>query len=100
MCAADLRQTLRCQSPTLLRWGNSPRQFFRIDSYVRERLALFDSKKRQKYGDSGHESGNSSPTIGGITGRGSTGRMGAAAGGARSRVVIALAPVEPAAYAV
>jgi group II intron maturase len=30
------------------RWGNSSRQFSRIDSYVRERLALFDSKKRQK----------------------------------------------------
>ena len=32
------------------RWGNSSRQFSRIDSYVRERLALFDSKKRQKRG--------------------------------------------------
>src|SRR5262245_927587 len=38
-------------------------------------------------------------TIGRIRGRGSTGRMGAAAGGARSQVVIGLAPVEPAAYA-
>ncbi len=32
------------------RWGNSSRQFSRIDSYVRERLALFDSKKRGKHG--------------------------------------------------
>jgi RNA-directed DNA polymerase len=32
------------------RWGNSSRQFSRIDSYVHERLALFDSKKRQKRG--------------------------------------------------
>jgi group II intron reverse transcriptase/maturase len=32
------------------RWGNSSQQFSRIDSYVRERLALFDSKKRGKHG--------------------------------------------------
>jgi hypothetical protein len=32
------------------RWGNSTRQFSRIDSYVHERLALFDSKKHQKSG--------------------------------------------------
>jgi RNA-directed DNA polymerase len=32
------------------RWGNSSRQFSRIDSYVQERLALFDSKKRGKHG--------------------------------------------------
>jgi len=32
------------------RWGNSTRQFSRIDSYVKERLALFDSKKRQRSG--------------------------------------------------
>ena len=32
------------------RWGNSSRQFSRIDSYVYERLALFDSKKRGKRG--------------------------------------------------
>jgi RNA-directed DNA polymerase len=32
------------------RWGNSSRQFSRIDSYVQERLALFDSKKRGKSG--------------------------------------------------
>ncbi len=31
-------------------WGNSSRKFGEIDSYVRERLALFDSKKRQKSG--------------------------------------------------
>jgi RNA-directed DNA polymerase len=32
------------------RWGNSSRQFSRIDEYVRERLALFDSKKRGRHG--------------------------------------------------
>ena len=32
------------------RWGNSSRQFSWIDDYVHERLALFDSKKRQKRG--------------------------------------------------
>ncbi len=32
------------------RWDSSSRQFSRIDSYARERLALFDSKKRQKPG--------------------------------------------------
>lgn len=32
------------------RWGNSSRHFSRIDSYVHERLALFDSKKRGKHG--------------------------------------------------
>jgi hypothetical protein len=32
------------------RWGNSSRHFSRIDSYVYERLALFDSKKRGKRG--------------------------------------------------
>jgi group II intron reverse transcriptase/maturase len=31
-------------------WGNSSRHFSRIDTYVRERLALFDSKKRGKPG--------------------------------------------------
>jgi RNA-directed DNA polymerase len=31
-------------------WGNSSRHFSRIDSYVRERLALFDSKKRGRHG--------------------------------------------------
>jgi len=32
------------------RWGNGSRQFSRIDRYVYERLALFDSKKRGKQG--------------------------------------------------
>ena len=32
------------------RWGNSSRKFAQIDSYVQERLALFDSKKRQRPG--------------------------------------------------
>jgi len=32
------------------RWGNSSRKFSQIDSYVQERLALFDSKKRQRSG--------------------------------------------------
>jgi RNA-directed DNA polymerase len=32
------------------RWGNSTRKFTQIDSYVHERLALFDSKKRKKRG--------------------------------------------------
>jgi group II intron reverse transcriptase/maturase len=32
------------------RWGNSTKKFVQIDSYVRERLALFDSKKRGKSG--------------------------------------------------
>jgi group II intron reverse transcriptase/maturase len=32
------------------RWGNSSRHFDRIDRHVRERLALFDSKKRRKHG--------------------------------------------------
>src|SRR5205085_5039380 len=32
------------------RWGNSSRHFSRIDSYVQERLALFDSKKRGRHG--------------------------------------------------
>jgi RNA-directed DNA polymerase len=32
------------------RWGNSARKFSQIDSYVRERLSLFDSKRRQKSG--------------------------------------------------
>lgn len=44
------RRTAPRQSPTLLRWGNSARKFSQIDDYVRERLALFDSKKRQKPG--------------------------------------------------
>jgi RNA-directed DNA polymerase len=32
------------------RWGNSSRHFSRIDSYVQERLALFDSKKHGRHG--------------------------------------------------
>jgi RNA-directed DNA polymerase len=32
------------------RWGNSTRKFTQIDSYVHERLALFDSKKRNQRG--------------------------------------------------
>lgn len=43
-------------TPVLRGWGqyfkagNSAKKFSQIDSYVRERLALFDSKKRQKSG--------------------------------------------------
>jgi hypothetical protein len=48
--AATYRRTAPRQPPTLLRWGNSSRHFSRIDNYVRERLALFDSKKRGKHG--------------------------------------------------
>lgn len=33
-------------------WGNSSRKFAQIDSYVHERLALFDSKKRRHSGRS------------------------------------------------
>jgi len=32
------------------RWGNSAKKFSQIDDYVRERLALFDSKKGQRSG--------------------------------------------------
>ena len=32
------------------RWGNSAKKFSQIDAYVWERLALFDSKKRQHAG--------------------------------------------------
>ena len=32
------------------RWGNSGKKFTQIDSYVQERLALFDSKKRRRSG--------------------------------------------------
>ena len=32
------------------RWGNSTRKFTQVDSYVRERLSLYDSKKRGKSG--------------------------------------------------
>ena len=45
----ELNQVLRgwCN---YFRRGNSSRHFSRIDSYVRERLALFDSKKRGRHG--------------------------------------------------
>jgi len=46
---AELNPVLRGWC-SYFRWGNSSRQFSRIDSYVRERLALFDSKKRGKRG--------------------------------------------------
>jgi RNA-directed DNA polymerase len=46
---ADLNAVLRGWC-SYFRWGNSSRQFSRIDNYVRERLALFDSKKRGKRG--------------------------------------------------
>ncbi|GAC1488324.1 MAG: hypothetical protein NVS1B16_15600 [Pseudarthrobacter sp.] len=32
------------------RWGNSTRKFTQVDSYVRERLSLYDSQKRGKSG--------------------------------------------------
>jgi hypothetical protein len=32
------------------RWGNSTRKFTQVDSYVRERIALWDSEKRGKWG--------------------------------------------------
>lgn len=32
------------------RWGNSTRKFTQVDSYVHERLALYDSKKRGRSG--------------------------------------------------
>jgi hypothetical protein len=46
---AELNPVLRGWG-NYFRWGNSARKFSRIDSYVQERLALFDSKKRQKSG--------------------------------------------------
>jgi group II intron reverse transcriptase/maturase len=46
---AELNPVLRGWD-NYFRWGNSARKFTQIDSYVRERLALFDSKKRQKRG--------------------------------------------------
>jgi|SRR5581483_8883549 len=47
--AAELSRTLQgwCN---YFQWGNSSRQFARIDQYVYERLALFDSKKRGQSG--------------------------------------------------
>lgn len=47
---------VREMNPVLRGWGqyfrvgNSARKFSQIDSYVHERLALFDSKKRRKHG--------------------------------------------------
>ncbi|EQD72677.1 RNA-directed DNA polymerase (reverse transcriptase) [mine drainage metagenome] len=46
---AELNPVLRGWG-NYFRWGNSSRKFSQIDSYVQERLALFDSKKRQKRG--------------------------------------------------
>jgi group II intron reverse transcriptase/maturase len=46
---AELNPVLRGWG-NYFRWGNSARKFARIDQYVHERLALFDSKKRQKSG--------------------------------------------------
>jgi hypothetical protein len=46
---AELNPVLRGWG-NYFRWGNSARKFSQIDDYVRERLALFDSKKRQKRG--------------------------------------------------
>ena len=46
---AELNPVLRGWC-SYFRWGHSSRQFSRIDSYVRERLALFDSKKHGKHG--------------------------------------------------
>jgi RNA-directed DNA polymerase len=46
---AELNQVLRGWCG-YFRWGHSSRHFSRIDSYVRERLALFDSKKRGEHG--------------------------------------------------
>ena len=46
---AELNPVLRGWD-NYFRWGNSSRKFTQIDSYVQARLALFDSKKRQKSG--------------------------------------------------
>ncbi len=46
---AELNPVLRGWG-NYFRWGNSARKFSQVDEYVRERLALFDSKKRQKRG--------------------------------------------------
>jgi hypothetical protein len=46
---AELNPVLRGWG-NYFRWGNSANKFAQIDSYVQERLALFDSKKRQKTG--------------------------------------------------
>lgn len=46
---AELNPVLRGWG-NYFRWGNSARKFSQVDEYVRERLALFDSQKRQKRG--------------------------------------------------
>jgi Group II intron, maturase-specific domain/Reverse transcriptase (RNA-dependent DNA polymerase) len=52
----DLAEVVGRLNPALrgwgnyFRWGNSSRKFVQIDSYVHERLALFDSKKRGRSG--------------------------------------------------
>ncbi len=46
---AELNPVLRGWG-NYFRWGNSARKFSQIDEYVGERLALFDSKKRQQRG--------------------------------------------------
>jgi len=38
------------QLPTRLRYGNSARKFAQLDSYVRERLAIFASIKHGRHG--------------------------------------------------
>lgn len=54
--SCDLAEKVRLLNPVLrgwgnyFRWGNSSRKFVQIDSYVQERLALFDSKKRGRSG--------------------------------------------------
>jgi RNA-directed DNA polymerase len=46
---AELNPVLRGWS-NYSRWGNSVKRFSQIDNYVHERLALCDSKKRQRSG--------------------------------------------------
>ena len=46
---AELNPVLRGWA-NYFRWGGSSRKFSQIDNYLRERLALFDSKKRQRSG--------------------------------------------------
>jgi len=52
----DLAEVVGRLNPVLrgwgsyFRWGNSSREFDQIDSYVQERLALFDSKKQGRSG--------------------------------------------------
>jgi RNA-directed DNA polymerase len=51
-----IAEIVRELNPVIRGWGqyfrvgNSSRKFTQVDSYVQERLALFDSKKRQKSG--------------------------------------------------